>query len=70
MSGRRGRPRADRVALLERIVAELAESPEATANELARRLRARRTTVLRIVRALRAGEQPHEASLTPATRFP
>lgn len=53
MSGCPGRPRADRITLLEQIVEELLRDPDASANTIQRRVAARRHDVLRAVRSLR-----------------
>jgi hypothetical protein len=55
VSRRRGRPRADRLVLLERVVELLRDEPELAAHpgELRARLSARGDDVRRVVRALR-----------------
>jgi predicted DNA-binding transcriptional regulator YafY len=76
---RRGRPRADRLDLLEQVVRRLADDPTLSANEVARRVPARRRDVLRYVAALRAAESFAQVRTTngeggagaaPSTRFP
>lgn len=53
---RRGRPAADRLDLVERIVRLLADDPTLSANDVCRAVQARRRDVLRAVAALRAAE--------------
>jgi hypothetical protein len=67
---RRGRPRSDRLALVERVAGILLAEPDLSANAVQTRVRARRRDVLRAVRALRAGEMPRERPAGRATRFP
>jgi hypothetical protein len=68
--------RADRLSLVEKLVAELRLNPELSGNELQRLVGARRRDVQRALRALRAHElivesreQP-ERPATSDTRFP
>ncbi len=65
MSGRRGRPRSDRLALIERIVDALVAEPELAAHPglLRERVHAREADVRRALRCLRkiSGTQLPEA---------
>jgi hypothetical protein len=56
-SNRRGRPRGDRLELLERIVPLLVDEPILSANEILAIVRGRRADVLRVVAVLRAAER-------------
>jgi hypothetical protein len=67
---RRGHPRADRLALVEAIVVVLREHPELSANDVQRRVCARRADVLRVVRALRDGQVVPEPPPDRPSRFP
>jgi hypothetical protein len=72
---RRGRPRADRLVLAERVADLLRAEPGISANEAQRRLRARRADVQRVIRLLRAaGPRDDDSAVSPlagaATRFP
>jgi hypothetical protein len=55
---RRGRPRVDRLRLLERIAPLLAGDPSLSANRVQAVVGGRRADVLRIVAALRAALPP------------
>lgn len=49
-----GRPRSDRIGLVERVAAALKAHPDASANEVVRMVAARRSDVLRAVRLVRS----------------
>jgi hypothetical protein len=53
---RPGRPRSDRLVLLERIAPLFRDEPDIAANEVLRRVPGRRRDVLRIVKALKAAK--------------
>jgi hypothetical protein len=53
VSRRSGRPRADRLALVEKVAALLLADPTLSANAVAAAVRARRAEALRAVRAIR-----------------
>jgi hypothetical protein len=71
----RGRPRADRVALLEKVVALLVDDPSLSANRVQFLVEANRAETLRVVRAARTllGVDPcpksGSDSPSPSTRF-
>jgi hypothetical protein len=66
-------PRRDTLGLFERIAAELRADPTIGTTELQRRVRARRSDVLRALRTarlLQGGPEPGSALPSPPTRFP
>lgn len=67
---RRGRPRLDWLALVERVVEVLCEEPDLSASEVQRRVRGRRNDVLRLVRILRAAETPQRGVGEHTHRYP
>ncbi len=69
MSARPGRPRSDRLVLVERVAELLAVEPELNASAVHRRIGGRRTDVLRVVKALRV-VSPVQDTKTPQRRFP
>lgn len=70
MSRRRGRPRSDRLALVEQVATILRAEPDLSAAEVQRRVRGRRDDVLRVVRILRPAGEPRHDAATPVTPFP
>jgi hypothetical protein len=64
------RPRADQLALVERVALALRDDPGATANAVYQRVGGRRRDVLRAVRAIRAAALPLPTLNGRATRFP
>jgi hypothetical protein len=75
-AGRVGRPRADRVQLVEEIVALLLEDPGLSANAIVLRCGTRRGETLRLVKAAKrlirasALADPSEDARGPYPRFP
>jgi hypothetical protein len=73
---RRGRPRTDRLALLERVVRLLLDDPTLSANEMQVIVGARRGDVLRVVKSARALLEanpcpaPQSGPASPQGRFP
>jgi hypothetical protein len=67
---RRGRPGADRLSLVEQVIALRLQEPDLSANEIQRRVGARRSDVLRAVKILRGVAQSDRSSSSPERWFP
>jgi hypothetical protein len=70
VAGRRGRPRGDRLDLLERIAPLLVEDPGLSANEVQLAVGGRRADVLRCVRIVRETLRADQRPSAPPSRFP